>query len=313
MSQKMTPSLLFSHRATRRNGAIVFAALALLSGCQSLGLALVNTLARMRKPEMIRDIDYGKEERQKLDLYRPRDTATARPVVVFFHGGSWMYGSKNDYLFVGEALVSKSLVAVIPDYRLYPQVTFPVFVEDGALALKWVRENIAQFGGDSNDVYVMGHSAGAHIAALLTLDEHYLESVDGSNHWLSGMIGLAGPYDWLPFFNELDKKIFGPPSQYPSSQPVNFVDGDEPPLLLMYGQKDRTVKRRNIENLAAKVRQHGGRVHTIYYSGLNHIGIISALSRPLRSRAPVLDDLTIFIQNKATMPPALRPGTRPAN
>ncbi len=286
----------------KRGGAILLASAVFLSGCESLGLTYVNTLARMQKPVVIRDIDYGAEERQKLDLYRPRDVSSASPVVVFFHGGSWTQGSKDKYLFVGEALASKGFIAVIPNYRLYPQVKFPAFVEDGALALKWVRENIQQFGGDSNDLYVMGHSAGAHIAALLALDEHYLESVGGSNDWLSGMIGLAGPYDWLPYFSERDKKIFGPPSRYPLSQPVNFVDGDEPPLLLMYGDQDRTVKPRNIKNLAAAVLREHGRVQTIYYASLGHTDIIGALSIPLRSRASVLDDLATFIENKASTP-----------
>ncbi len=160
---------------------MLLASVVFLSGCESLGLTYVNTLARLQKPVVIRDIDYGAEERQKLDLYRSRDVSSASPVVVFFHGGSWMQGSKDKYIFVGEALASKGFIVVIPNYRLYPQVKFPEFVEDGALALKWVHKNIHQFGGDSNDLYVMGHSAGAHIAALLTLDEHYLESVGSSN------------------------------------------------------------------------------------------------------------------------------------
>jgi len=141
----------------------------------------------------------------------------------------------------------------------------------------------------------MGHSAGAHIAALLALDERYLRSVGGNKRWLKGMIGLAGPYDWLPYFSESDKQIFGPPSQYPASQPINFVDGDEPRLLLMYGNKDKTVKIRNIDNLAAAIRSKQGKVKTIFYPRLGHIGIVGALSIPLRSRAPVLEDVTAFI------------------
>lgn len=249
----------------------------------------------MQKPVVVYDIDYGSEERQQLDLYHAGDSTIARPVVVFLHGGAWMQGSKDQYLFVGEALVSKGFVAVIPNYRLFPDVKFPTFVEDSALALKWVYNNIQRFGGDPNDVYIMGHSAGAHIAALLALDERYLRSVGGNKRWLKGMIGLAGPYDWLPYFSERDKQIFGPPSQYPASQPINFVDGDEPRLLLMYGNKDKTVKIRNIDNLAAAIRSKQGKVKTIFYPRLGHIGIVGALSIPLRSRASVLEDVAAFI------------------
>ncbi len=288
------------NNSNRFDIVVLLSSLVLLVGCQSFGLTVANTFARIQKPVVVRDIDYGREVRQQLDVYHAADTATARPVVVFLHGGAWIRGSKNQYLFVGEALVSKGFVGVIPNYRLFPDVTFPAFVEDGALALKWVTNNIKRFGGNPNAIYVMGHSAGAHIAALLALDERYLRSVGGNQRWLKGMIGLAGPYDWLPYFSERDKQIFGPPSQYPASQPINFVDGGEPPLLLMYGNKDKTVKPRNIENLAAAVRNQQGEVKTIFYPRLGHIGIVGALSRPLRSRAPVLDDVAAFIYDKLT-------------
>ncbi len=283
---------------TKRNTTILLASLFSLVGCQSLGLTVVNTAARMQKPMVVHDIDYGSEERQQLDLYHAADSTTrARPVVVFLHGGAWMRGSKDQYLFVGEALASKGFVGVIPNYRLFPDVRFPTFVEDSALALKWVYSNIKRFGGDPDDVYVMGHSSGAHIAALLALDERYLRSVGGTKGWLKGMIGLAGPYDWLPYFGERDKQIFGPPSQYPASQPINFVDGDEPRILLMYGNKDRTVKIRNINNLAAAIRSKQGRVETIFYPQLGHVGIVGALAIPLRSRAPVLEDIAKFVRD----------------
>jgi len=149
------------NNSTKRNIISLLASLVLLVGCQSLGLTVVNTLARMQKPVVVYDIDYGSEERQQLDLYHAGDSTIARPVVVFLHGGAWMQGSKDQYLFVGEALVSKGFVAVIPNYRLFPDVKFPTFVEDNALALKWVYNNIQRFGGDPNDVYIMGHSAGA--------------------------------------------------------------------------------------------------------------------------------------------------------
>lgn len=286
------------NNSTKRNIITLLASLVLLVGCQSLGLTVANMLARMQKPVVVYDIDYGSEERQQLDLYHAGNSTTARPVVVFLYGGAWMQGSKDQYLFVGEALVSKGFVGVIPNYRLFPDVKFPTFVEDSALALKWVYNNIQRFGGDPNDVYIMGHSAGAHIAALLALDERYLRSVGGNKRWLKGMIGLAGPYDWLPYFSASDKQIFGPPSQYPASQPINFVDGDEPRLLLMYGNKDKTVKIRNIDNLAAAIRSKQGKVKTIFYPRLGHIGIVGALSIPLRSRAPVLEDVAAFIYGK---------------
>src|SRR4051794_11872106 len=115
------------------------------------------------------DIAYGNAPRQRLDVYRPcsvdQDFPSA-PVVIFFYGGYWQGGSKSEYFFAAQGLVSKGFVTVMPDSRISPDVVFPAFVEDGATAVRWVHDHIAQFGGDPNRVYLMGHSAGAHIAAM---------------------------------------------------------------------------------------------------------------------------------------------------
>jgi acetyl esterase/lipase len=95
-----------------------------------------------------RDIAYGDQPRQKLDVYRPKHAAVPAAVVVFFYGGDWQTGGKGDYSFAAEALTSRGFVAVLPDYRLYPVVRFPAFVKDGASAVRWVRDNISGFGGD---------------------------------------------------------------------------------------------------------------------------------------------------------------------
>lgn len=122
-------------------------------------------------------IDRATDPRQKLDVYRPKKMMPPAKVVIFFHGDSWRNGSKTDHRFVGQALTSRGFVVVIPDYRVYPQVIFPAFVEDGASAVRWVRDNISTYDGDKNQLYLMGHFAGSHIAALLTLDFRYLHAV----------------------------------------------------------------------------------------------------------------------------------------
>src|SRR5687767_4233845 len=153
----------------------LFIALASQSGCSRFDLlnAMVPTGGYVRT----RDVAYGTLPRQKLDVYRPRGATSLSPLVVFFYGGDWQTGSKRDYRFVTQALASRGFVAVMPDYRLYPEAVFPAFVEDGALAVRWARNHAALIGGDGRRIHLMGHSAGAHIAALLTLDEHYLRDV----------------------------------------------------------------------------------------------------------------------------------------
>ncbi len=272
-----------------------------LSGCTRIGIAILNGAARSRpKFSVAQDISYGSKNRQKLDVYRPQSQTkmkeTLAPVVVFFYGGSWRNGSKNLYPFMGEALCSRSFVAVIPDYRVYPEVRFPTFVEDGAKALVWVREHIQEYGGDPHQIYLMGHSAGAHIAALLTFDEHYFQAEDGKRKTIKGFVGLAGPYDFLPFDDPLNEKIFAPKENFALSQPIHFVDGSEPPALLLHGEADRTVRIDNTINLAAQIKKAGGRVTTQFYKGMTHLGLIRSFSKIFRKKSCPLDDVAHFIQ-----------------
>ena len=224
----------------------------LLAGCNPA--AMISMITPTNELRTVPNVAYGDHARQRLDVYAPPgESNSARPVVVFFYGGGWVEGARGDYLFAAEALVSRGYLVVIPDYRVYPEVRFPAFVEDAAHATAWVLENIDSFGGDPQQVYVMGHSAGAHIAALLTFDERYLRSIGHQPGELAGLIGLAGPYDFLPIESRTLQAIFGPPSQHPLSQPVNFVDVNEPPAYLLHGGDDRTVLPGNTQRLAAKI------------------------------------------------------------
>ena len=114
-------------------------------------------------------IAYGAGPRQRLDVYAPRGgCGQPRPVVMFFYGGSWNSGTRSGYAFVGRALAARGFVTVVPDYRLVPEVHYPAFVEDGAAAVRWVAANAAKYCGNGQSVVLMGHSAGAYIAARPT-------------------------------------------------------------------------------------------------------------------------------------------------
>lgn len=238
---------------------------------------------------------YGDLPRQKLDVYVPRRVPDKAPVVVFFYGGRWQEGDRRRYKFVAQALTSRGFIAVLPDYRLYPQVRFPAFVEDGALAVKWAHEHARRYGGRAGSLFVMGHSAGAHIAALLALDGEFLRTVGGTRDWLAGMVGLAGPYDFLPLEADDLRDMFGPPPRFPATQPINHVDGQSPPLLLLQGLQDRTVFPKNARNLEQAVRSRGGSVKAVYYRRKAHINIIAALAAPLRFTGTVLTDIADFV------------------
>lgn len=265
-------------------------------------IALLNRAAPAHTYRLMTGIAYGGHPRQKLDIYRPAQTRDngAAPVVVFFYGGAWREGERGDYLFVGEALTSRGFVAVLADYRLYPEVRFPGFVEDGAAALAWARRHAANFGGDARRLFVMGHSAGAHIALMLATDARYLEAAGMRPQDLAGAIGLAGPYDFLPFRRASTAEVFDPPARWPLSQPINFVSGREPTLLLLTGEDDDVVSPGNTTRLAARVGELGGKVEVIRYPGEGHRSVIAALSAPLRSSRRVLDDIAGFVARQGS-------------
>jgi len=234
----------------------------------------------------------------RLDIYQPQGASNA-PVVVFFYGGRWQSGSRLDYKFVGQALASQGFVAVLPDVRKYPAVRFPEFVRDGARAVRWTRTQIARYKGDPAKIFVMGHSSGAHIAALLALDPAHLREAGGQRDWLRGMIGLAGAYDFLPITAPDLRDLFGPPERFPESQPVTFCDGEHPPLLLLHGENDEIADVRNTRSLAAAVARGGGAVETVIYPDMPHAWMVSTLAAPLRGRSDALEQIADFVRRKA--------------
>ena len=261
-------------------------------------LALVNALVPDNGHKVSRDVAYGPEPRQRLDVYAPASAKGNATVVVFLYGGSWKRGEKAQYRFVGEALADRGFVAVLPDYRVYPEARFPAFVEDAARALSWVADNIAGWGGSSDRLYLMGHSAGAHIAALLTLDEGYIAAVGLPADAVKGTIGLAGPYAFDPLAYASIRPIFAHLADPDDARPVSFVDGTEPPMLLLHGADDRTVRPINSTALFQAIQSAGGEAKSLVYPGVGHSGILLSLAAPLRDLSPAFDDSVAFFEGR---------------
>src|SRR6185503_7049357 len=236
---------------------LVFAA-----GCTSLSFLIANSATLTGHYDRSTDHSYGPESRQKLDVYSPKD-AQARPVVVFFYGGSWTTGRRGLYRFVGAALAERGIVTVLPDYRLYPQVKFPLFLDDGALAVAWVQKHAQEFGGDPHRIVLMGHSAGGHEAAFLAYDHQLLQKAGAHPEWIVGLVGLSGPYALEPDTKVLNT-IFANPYTPADWQPV--------------------------------------RVETQFYPGKGHADTVAGLSIPARGRTPVLDQSVSFIESVTGAP-----------
>jgi acetyl esterase/lipase len=244
------------------------------------------------------DVAYGPLPQHRLDVYVPdRQASGPHPVVVFWHGGRWTSGDKSDYRFVGAAIAELGCTAILPNYRHYPEVKLPGFMADTALAAAWAAGYATQ-DGPSRRLFLMGHSSGAHMAVLVALDPRYLAAAGAANAPIAGVIGLSGPYDFLPLLEPDLQDMFGPPERYPDSQPVNYVRADAPPMLLVQGGRDDTVAPRNAQHLAAALRARGAAVTLLMYPTLGHGDTVAALSEPARRRAPILREVGSFIAQR---------------
>jgi acetyl esterase/lipase len=262
-----------------------------LSSCSAL--RLLNATVPSGAVRVTRDLPYGDGPRRRLDLYQPPEPGRDCPLVVFFYGGSWQSGSKEEYRFVATALARRGMVVVVPDYRLYPQTTFPGFLQDAAASIAWAGSNAAHYGAAPHPSLI-GHSAGAYIALMLALNRTYLDEAGMDRARLGGVIGIAGPYDFRPSRFPDIAPIFAGVEEAPT-QPMTYADGAGPPMLLLSGGADATVRPMNTLNLAARIAGQGGQVATRLYPKLGHIGTLLAFAPLFRRNAPVLADIVRFI------------------
>ena len=278
--------------ATGALGALAFGTVAAAPGAVLNGLSALDS---RRRAEGLR---YGPQPRQQFDLYQPSGDAPAAgwPVLVFFYGGSWRSGERADYRFVGEALANQGMLVMVADYRLYPEVVYPVFLQDAAAAVAHALDHASAWGGDKRRVFVMGHSAGAYNAAMVALDERWLAALGQSPAALAGWIGLAGPYNFLPIRTLAVQPVFGHPNVSPDTQPVNHAAQSQLPALLLTATQDDLVNpKRNSETLAGLLRAGGAPVKWQDFDGVGHISLLAALAWPLRALAPVMPAVRDFV------------------
>ena len=282
----------------------LLAGLALLTGCESLQVAIANlpVLGAPRRANVV----YADGPRGGMDLYLPPPSAPAtgtpaRPLVVFWYGGGFTSGRRQDYRFAGAALAKAGYVTALPDYRVYPAVRFPQFLDDAARAVVAARREAAALGADPSRIVLMGHSAGAYIAAMLALEPSYLRAAGGDPAWIAGFIGLSGPYDIEPNTPVLDR-IFRDTGMPQAFKPLAHVAPGAPPALLLHGIDDRLVSAQQALRLEQALQAAGVAVSVKRYAGRGHVDTVAALSLVARHRAPVLSDVVAFLQQVSAAP-----------
>ena len=292
--------------------AVALAAGALYAYSPARGLDVLNNLypGDGGVERVASAVQFEPGPRGLLDVWTQPATQSAapgKPVLVFFYGGGWANGSRLDYGFVARAYAARGYVVVLPDYRLVPQVRFPAFLQDAAAAVRWTHDNIARYGGDPNRIAVAGHSAGGYLAVMLALDDRYLRAAGADPSVLKAAIGLAGPYDFYPFVKRRSIDAMGRAPDPLATQPITFARVNAPPLLLVTGSADTEVRPRNAINLTAREQALGSTTTRLrQYQGLDHNDLIMALSKPFRSKAPLLEESLAFLRDSM---PATAPAT----
>lgn len=288
-------------RPARRRWLTLLGLAPLLQACSPL--RLINATVPSDTHTALSNQAYGSADRQRMDVYLPARSAPEAPLAVFFYGGSWSSGERADYKFVGEALASRGIVTLVADYRLSPEVRYPVFLQDCALAVRWARDNAHRLGASRSRLFVTGHSAGAYNAAMLALDPRWLSQVGMQPGELAGWSGLAGPYDFLPIGIPDVQRAFNWPDTPANSQPlfhasVGAVASHR--VLLLAARSDSLVNpRRNSQVMAQALQSQGADVELALFDRVSHTTLIGAMAPPLRGLAPVLDRLSAFLLQRA--------------
>lgn len=273
----------------------------IVGACSYSPTKVLTALSSMRGITIAKDIQYGTDPRQGLDIYQPApDDATTPqthlvgglPVVVFIYGGSWQSGDKEGYGFVGRSLAQAGYVTVVIDYRLAPKNIYPAYINDSVSAISWVHKNIAQYGGNPNEMFVMGHSAGAFNAVAAVDDARYWKNSHVPNSAIKAVIGLAGPYSYD--FRQFDSKIAFPTNLLPEDvMPDGHVRPDAPPHLLLVAEKDDLVGIKNMMKMKRGLERANVPVETGVVPKVNHYTMIVAMATPTQwlgnTRQMVLD------------------------
>jgi acetyl esterase/lipase len=242
-------------------------------------------------------VHYGPDRDQTLFVYRPTDPGANLPTLIFVHGGSWEEGNAADYEFVGRAFAAKGFLTLVINYRARPSHAYPAFIEDVAVATAWANAHAADFGGDGKTIFLVGHSAGAYNIAMAILNQTYLQAAGVDQTSIKGIATLAGPFDFLPFDSPISQATFGAEPDPISTQPVSFVRKDAPPFLILHDGDDTLVSPTNAASLYKHLTDVGAPAQHKVYPNTNHVGIMLDMAKPLRSRAPVLEDVVQFFKS----------------
>ena len=220
------------------------------------------------------DIPYGEDERQKVDVYMPDDASVAHaPVLMFMHGGYWVIGHKDLMGFMGPAITPAPAVLVSVGYRLAPGAKYPQQVDDCRAALRWVYDNIADYGGSPDRIHVSGHSAGGHLAAMLTLQREQRNALGLPDDVVKACFPVSGVFDVADTLQDRREAFLRTQDDVRDASPLHNTAGNTVPFLLEIGSDDFDNLRSQHPQMLAALRSQTGYVEELVREGHNHFGI----------------------------------------
>jgi acetyl esterase/lipase len=228
------------------------------------------------------DISYseGRKEdaaKHKLDAYLPKGKTNV-PVLLFIHGGAWKSGDRSQYPPLGNRYARAGYLTVVPNYRLAPKYPHPAQIEDVAAAFAWTVHHISAYGGDTNRIYVAGHSAGGHLAALLALDSRYLTAHNLSPQNIRGVLAISGVYDLS--IGDFQSSVFGADAlARREASPLSFIKPGAPPFLVAYCQWDYFTLPAQARSFHGALRQAGIGAQLVYIPAESHISEMLSFAR----------------------------------
>jgi acetyl esterase/lipase len=268
---------------------------AMAAACSTLRLFNTFTPKDPGVRRVARNVAYGPGPRQTYDVYAP-DGARDLPLIVFFYGGGWNSGAKEDYGWFAIALAAMGYVVAVPDYRVVPEVVYPVFLDDSAAAVKVIASRAITYGADSKRLGLAGHSAGAYNAVMLALDPRYLGADAAGNSPVLACVGVSGPYDFYPFNVKASRDAFGQWLRPEETQPITYARKTNTKFLLLQSRTDTIVGVHNAVNLDHKLEAAGTACTLKLYDGLTHQDTAAAFSVPFRGKGTLYADTQAFLK-----------------
>ena len=243
------------------------------------------------------NIAYGENQKHGLDVVSSKN-CIASPVLLFVHGGSWRWGQKDYHREIGKQFARNGVVFVSINYRLYPEVRFPEFPRDLARAIFWVRQNIKRFGGNKKNIFLIGHSAGAHIACLVAMDEKYLSEFGGNLNWIKGVIPMACPFEFDPTKEFLYRDLFPSEIDINTLMPMGIeIKNKLPSFFIMHGKFDPILSENQVYEFAEKIKECGGEAEVRIYSSHGHFSLVRRTTSWHIRPFPLLKDILEFIRS----------------